>query len=173
MSNGNISIKPKKARKVLVIGVLFFALFIGLWWGVPTYRKAKADAMVTELCAKDGGSKVYEVVRLPAEKFGLHGNVIFSGNKHLPPLRKQAKPNDEFYFTSETEWIIPDSGFNSLVVWRSHQKLFRTVDDKLLGESISYSRRGGDPMGPWHPSSFGCPSDADVAYLVRKVFVRG
>jgi len=154
------------------LGLLFFALLIGLWWVVPTYRKERADALVQELCTKDGGIRVYETIPLPSGKFGKHGNVIFPGNKGLPPFEKNATSGDEFYFTSETTWIVPDSGIGSLAVWKSHQKLFRAVDHKLLGEAISYSRRGGDPIGPWHPSSFGCPRNADITYLVKKALVK-
>lgn len=161
-----------KIRKGPLIGLLLFALLIGLWWGVPTYRKERADALVRELCTKDGGIEVYETIPLPTEKFGKHGNVIFPGNKNLPPLEKDATPSDAFYFTSETTWIVPDSSIGSLAIWRSHQKLFRALDHKLLGEAISYSRRGSDPIGPWHPSSFGCPSNADITYLVKKALVK-
>lgn len=172
MSSKNVEV-PRKIRKPSLIAFLVVvAVLFGFWWGVPTYRKAKADAMVQELCTKDGGIKVYEIVKVPSERFGPYGNVLFPGNKNLPPSRKEAKPTDEFYFTSETTWIVPERGVGSLAVWRSHQKLFRAAGDKLLGESISYSRRGGDPMGPWHPSSFGCPSDADIVYLVKKAFVK-
>lgn len=172
MSSENIEVKPRRIRTRSLISLLVVGVLFGLWWGVPTYRKASADAMVQELCTKDGGIKVYEIVKVPSEKFGLYGNVIFPGNKNLPPSRKEANPTDEFYFTSETTWIVPESGSGSLAVWRSQQRLFRAAGDKLLGESISYSRRGGDPVGPWHPSSFGCPSDSDIVYLVKKVFVR-
>lgn len=172
MSSENIEVKHRKIRQRSLTSLLVVAVLLGLWWGVPTYRKARADAMVQELCTKDGGIKAYEIVKMPSERFDPNGNVIFPGNKNLPPSRKEAKLTDEFYFTSETTWIVPESGFGSLAVWRSHQKLFRAAGDKLLGESISYSRRGGDPMGPWHPSSFGCPSDADIVYLVKKAFVK-
>jgi hypothetical protein len=170
MSRENVA--TNKLRKGSLIGLLLFALLIGLWWGVPTYRKASADAMVKDLCAKDGGVKVYEIMKIPSERFSPYGNVIFPGNKNLPPIQKEVKSTDEFYVTSETTWLVPESGFGSLAIWRSHQKLFRAADHRLLGESISYSRRGGDPFGPWHSSSFGCPSDADIVYLVKKAFVK-
>ena len=172
MSAHDIHVKRRKTRKVGLIGLLFLAIIVGLWWGLPTYRKLQADFMVEELCKKDGGIRVFEIVRLPQERFSPQGNMVFSGNKNLPPLKEGSTPNDEFYFTHETNWILPDSGFNSLAVWKTHQKLFRAKDGKLLGESIAYSRRGGDPMGPWHPSSFGCPKNVDIVFLVRKVIVK-
>lgn len=168
MLNENAVVKPKKTRKGLVIGLLLFALLIGLWWGIPTYRKANANAMVRELCAKDGGVKVYETVKLPVERFDKYGNVMF-GSRLGPPLKQLAKEGDDFFYTWEKTWIIPETSVGALTVWRDHQKLFRATDQKLLGESISYSRRGGDPIGPWHPSSFGCPPNTSNT-LERQVF---
>jgi hypothetical protein len=172
MVNESVVGRSRKTRKGLFIGLLLLVVLIGLWWGVPTYRKAKADLMVKELCAKEGGNKIYEIVRLPPDRFGQQGNVVFFGNKNLPPLKEKATPHDEFYFTYEKTWIVLDAGFNSLAIWRSHHKLYRAIDDKLLAESVAYSRRGGDPMGPWHPSSFGCPLDADIVYLQKKTFLK-
>ena len=55
-------------RKALhiVIGVLFFSLWFGGACKKVTGKKMYRDAKVLELCAKDGGAKVYETVELPA-----------------------------------------------------------------------------------------------------------
>jgi hypothetical protein len=156
--------------KPSVVIAFVIVLLLGLWWGIPTFRKARADALVSELCAKDGGVKIFETVKLPPDNFGPYGNVIFSGKKNLPPLKSQLKPSDPYFVTADTHWIEPDTGLGSLAVWRSHAQLVRNSDGKVLGEAIAYSRRGGDPIGPWHPSSFGCPRDADIVYVVQKVF---
>lgn len=146
----------------VVIGVIA-ALILGLWWGIPTYRKAKADALVDELCAKDGGAKIHEVVKLPAGRFDQHGNV------RIPSL-KYKKENDDFYFTIEDTWIKGRDGDpNELVVWRSRHEVFRNSDGKKLAEFVYYARRGGDPPSPMHPSSYRCPKDIG---LERKVFIK-
>lgn len=160
MSRKNVSIKPKKVRKGLVIGVLFIALVIGLWWGVPTYRKAKADAMVDGLCAKDGGIKVYETVKLPASRFDQYGNV------HVP---FEPKPGEEYYLKMETGWVVPYTGEGNISIAREDYKIYRVVDGKMLGEAVTYLRRGGGPPSPAHPSSYRCPKDVSVS---KKVFVR-
>lgn len=170
MSRESTSVGTRKSSKGPVIFLLILGTLVGFWLGVPTYQKTKADAMVRELCAKDGGMKVYEIVKLPAERFDKNGNVMF-GTRWGPPLKQLAKEGDDFYHTSETTWIIPETGIGSLAMWRSHQKLFRFNDQKLLGEAITYSRRGGDPIGPWHPSSFGCPPNTGNT-LERQVFVK-
>lgn len=158
----------KSVTKIILVVV---AILVVAWWGVPAYRQASADATVRELCAKDGGMKVYEMVKLPAKRFDESGSVTFE-SRLLPPLKQNAKGNDDFFYTWETTWLIPETSVGALAMWRDHQKLFRVVDQKLLGEAIGYSRRGGDPIGPWHPSSFGCPEHADITALVRQIFVQ-
>jgi hypothetical protein len=171
MSSENVEVKPRIIRKRSLISLLIFAILFGLWWGVPTYRKARADAMVRELCAKDGGIKVYETVKLAADRFDEYGNPTF-GSGRMPSPKRNMKPSDEYFYTWDTTWIIPETSVAALAVWRNHQRLFKVADGKLMGEAISYSRRGGDPIGPWHPSHFGCPPNADITMVVRRVFVK-
>ena len=59
--------------------------------GCATPSQMSADVEVTRLCAIDGGIKVYETVKLPAERFDKWGNV------HIPPKDK-ASDLGEFYF---------------------------------------------------------------------------
>ena len=153
--------KLKKSR-IISLGVLTSVLF-GLWWGVPTYKKTKADALVDELCAKDGGITVYETVKLPESRFDQYGNV------HVPS-QKYRKSDDDFYYTTENTWILRGAGDpNDLVIWRGHYVLHRGIDEKKVAESIYYARRGGDPPSPAHPSSHQCPENVSVE---KKVFTR-
>lgn len=160
-----------KRRNKWMYFVLTTCVLLTLWIGIPTFRKAGADATVRELCAKDGKLSVYEIVDLPPSRFNSYGRATFAGNGVLPPLERYKRPETDFFYTDETTWILPEASFEP-ALWRSHQILFRATDKKILGEAISYSRRGGDPIGPWHPSSFGCPDHADITILVEKVFVR-
>lgn len=153
----------------ILSGVALICFVVLIWAGIPEYEKAQADTLVRELCAKDGGMHVYEVVKLPASRFESHGLVTFPGPRLLPRSERYMKPDDEFFSTYDRTTIVPAAGFHP-EVWRNHHKLFRTADRKLLGEGISYARRGGDPIGPWHPSSFLCPSNADIVNIVRQVF---
>ncbi len=41
-------------------------------------------------------------------------------------------------------------------MWKSEYKIYRKSDSKIMGESIRYTRQGGDLPGPWHESSYGC-----------------
>jgi len=115
--------------------------------GCTTPSQWIADAQVDELCAKDGGIKVYETVTLPKERFNQWGQ--FTGIT----VGENTKPTDEYYwFSKDTE--IPNA--SGLVITKFHAWVYRRSDQKLLGETISYWRRGGDIPLPAHPSSYGC-----------------
>lgn len=124
-------------------------------------ERARLDQQVKELCAKDGGIRVYETVKLPPEKFDKYGVVRI-------PSRRDAKPEDEYFYDNETTYL--QAGNPSLR--RSYTNVVRRSDSKVLGEAISYHRVGGDIPGPWHPSSFACPKPADLS-LEKAIFVRG
>jgi hypothetical protein len=157
--------------KGVIVFLCALAVFPFLWFFVPAFQKARADSLVRELCGKDGGMKVHEIVSFPKARFDQFGSPTFPGSGGLPPLKKEdGKTDGEFYFTLQTTWVWPESSWLPSV-WRSEQRLYRQVDGKLLGQAVSYSRKGGDPIGPWHPSSFGCPLDADITVLVRHVFI--
>jgi len=79
-----------------------------------------------------------------------------------------AKPEDEYYYESSMSYI--EKGNPEM--WQLHFKIYRRVDNKLLGEAISYARRGGDIPGPWHDSSFMCPDRADVSDLEKRIFTK-
>ena len=124
--------------------------------------KAELDAEVKRLCAIDGGIKVYETVKLPAERFDKYGNVRI-------PAKKDARPEDEYYI----EWDVQYLKKGNPSFWRSHHRLIRRRDQKLLGESIMYARSGGDMPGPWHGSSFKCPEPTQGPSLESSVFSKG
>ena len=60
-------------RAVVVVSV---AVFLGLLW-IAAGEKWWLDYQVRELCAKDGGVKVYETVTLPPDKFNQYGQINF------------------------------------------------------------------------------------------------
>jgi hypothetical protein len=127
--------------------------------------KAELDAEVRRLCAIDGGVRVYETVMLPAERFDKYGQI------HVPQ-KQSAKQSDEYYYEWKVTYLKsgnPGDGIPDLA--RSQFLLYRTGDNKLLGESVTYIRRGGNLPGPWHPSSFSCPSNANITDLKKQVFI--
>ena len=140
-----------------VVGLSIAAL-LGLLW-LAAGEKWLADRQVRELCAKDGGVKVYETVRLPPERFNKYGLLRI-------PDKRNAKSGDEYY----TEWNTQILTEGNPSIRRDHFLLYRKSDQKLLGEAVSYARLGGDMPGPWHGSSFRCPDRADDVSLERRVF---
>ena len=123
--------------------------------------KAYYDQQVREMCAKDGGVRVYETVRLSAEKFNEWRQVRI-------PSKQNAKLGDEYFYGAISNQLRN----GNLEIWQYKYKVYRRVDNKLLGESLGYARGGGDLPGPWHESSFGCPGNTDITDLNKLIFVK-
>ncbi|SER25823.1 hypothetical protein SAMN05421690_10154 [Nitrosomonas sp. Nm51] len=140
---------------------LLTTIVLPLLSACATPSQIMADAEVRRLCEKDGGIRVYETVTLPVERFNKYGQI-------LVPAKRLAKPEDKFYYESFQNYFRkgnPD-------IYQLHTKVYRKTDSKLLGESISYVRRGGDMPGPWHPSSFSCPEEAGLNNLNKQIFIK-
>lgn len=154
----------KISRKAWITIVV--VALLGLWWGVPTLKQWRADKLVDELCAKDGRVTVYETVSLPKGRFNQWGQFVVSDERVMDP-------NDQYYTTWKTTKIMgdPNSSDWKLTVYQDHFSLYRVADKKILGESTGYARRGGDPIGPWHPSSHACPGNVK-SRLVKQVFLK-
>ncbi|MBX3647517.1 MAG: hypothetical protein KDD77_01715 [Caldilineaceae bacterium] len=152
-------------RTVDAAGILFLLLWVGasFWYGGG--RMYYYDMQVNRMCAIDGGVKLYEAVKLPVEEYDQYAkrNWIF-------PDRAQEKSADKYYY--EVEYHHFREGAPQMT--RRHAKIIRRSDGKTLGESISYSRGGGDLPGPWHPSTLICPPiSKDNPGLEVSIFQRG
>ena len=122
-------------------------------------EKARLDDDVRRLCGQDGGVKIYEKVKLPPEKFDKFGVALI-------PSKDKAKSEDEYYYERDVQYLKKGNP----EMWRSHHRLIRRKDGQVLGESIRYTRRGGDMPGPWHDSSFSCPDTGTQPGLEQLVF---
>jgi hypothetical protein len=151
--------KPAGVRNGIALIVAFLWLGASFWYSGG--RKFYYDWRVDQMCAVDGGVKVYETVKLPAERFDKYGNI------DVPNL-KYAKPTDEYYFEIDDKYFR--RGDPNLI--RSVTRIIRRSDGKVLGESIRYGRGGGDFPGPWHPSTFDCPSIKELR-LESSIFTTG
>lgn len=146
--------------------------FILMLWFLPimascaTPSKSELDVEVSRLCAIDGGVKVYEMVTLPPEKFNKYGQINF-----YRPTQGENTLGPEYIYKWEKHYY-KQGEIEEAAMWRDYIKIIRRSDGKLLGESISYSRRGGDIPGPWHPSSFSCPPTAQPG-LEASIFLNG
>ena len=149
--------KLVRVAMITVIATIWFGA--SFWYGGG--RKIYYDTQVRELCAKDGGVKVYEQVVLPVERFDKWGNVDVPNKRH-------AKQYDEYYFEPETAYLKQGSP----VLVRTVTRIIRRSDGKVLGESVRYGRGGGDLPGPWEPSTFDCPPIVELG-LESSIFSKG
>lgn len=131
--------------------------------GCATPSQMVLDAEVKRLCAIDGGIKVYETVKLPADRFNKWGQINF-----YKPTQGENTLGPEYVYRSETMYLRqghPD-------LRRDHVQVFRKSDMKILGEATTYVRGGGDLPGPWQPSAFRCPnvSISNGVALINRIF---
>lgn len=154
----------RRAHSPAVRGLIAVACIVtlsGLLW-LAVGEKWLADQQVRELCAKDGGVRVYETVVLPEQQFNELKQKNFV-------LEYQAKPTDEYYIETDKHYYRK----GRLSVSRSQSRLIRRSDGRVLGEYIRYARVGGDLPGPWHHSSFSCsdlmkqPVNFETAIFVK------
>ena len=139
--------------------LLLAIIVLPLLSACATPSQIMVDAEVRRLCEIDGGIKVYETVKLSSNRFDEYGQLRI-------PAKWLAKPKDEYFYESSQDYF--KEGY--LDIYKLHIKVFRNLDNKLLGESISYARRGGDIPGPWHSSSFSCPEEAGLKNLIKQIF---
>jgi hypothetical protein len=121
--------------------------------------KAHYDRQVQELCAKDGGIRVYETAPLTPDLMDKAGRIWI-------PDKERLKSTDEYYYESEDRYYR--QGNPTLL--QSRYRIIRRTDGKVLGESIFYGRGGGDLPGPWHESSFTCPNPIQSPGLETSIF---
>lgn len=125
-------------------------------------EKDRLDREVERLCAIDGGTRVYETVTLPSDKFNQWGQINF-----YRPDQGENTLGAEYVFKRETYYYKkgnPD-------LFRLYTQIYRRLDDKLLGESVFYKRGGGDLPGPWHGTSYMCPELSVKTDIIRQIFV--
>jgi len=151
---------------IKVLSLVFAALILIplLVLGFYEGRKAYWDAQVTEMCAKDGGIKVYETVKLPADKFNEWGQINF-----YKPTRGENTIGPEYQFKRKTIYYRQGNP----EVSRIHHQVIRRSDSKLLGDTVFYGGGGGDGPGPWHGSSFRCPDpvEGEPNALLKFIFI--
>lgn len=136
---------------------LGWAALMMAWLGVSFWyaggRKYYYDAWVEEMCAKDGGVKVFERAKLTKEEFER-----FASRNFVVPSKELAEIDDAFY--REHRETVINEGVPKLL--RSRDTIIRKGDGKSMGESITYFRIGGAFPGPWHEVGFYCPINQNL-----------
>ena len=141
------------------------------WYGYVEYRRNYWDDRVREMCAKDGGIKVFERVALTDKRYldadgGIRLPSKVERGPEFAPLPFEAKPDDLFYWQMET--IVIRRGAPSIV--RNEMRVIRSSDGKLLALATSFGRHGGDLIALEVGSRFRCPPGGETE-LFRQVFI--
>lgn len=126
------------------------------------------DRQMKELCEKDGGVRVFEVVTLPASYFDSDGQV--KSTEWVAQETGRAKSERLLRSIGKDEYRVyldiqilkdgdPVQGDGRL----RHRswKIVRSSDGRLLGEAAQYARSGGDYIYWGHFSQANCPSKFD------------
>lgn len=149
----------------ILISIMTFSAWYGWAFWEFTGKKMYWDYQVRQMCANDGGVKVYETVLLPNAEYDWL-------QEHGLPLGKHEKPEFTYYIEAKEKQIRESDPEIYKNVWR----VVRRSDEKVLAKSSSYGRIGGDlPGNPFPSTSFGCPS-AKVSRLTElrvSVFFKG
>lgn len=155
----------KLLRVGRTIAAALLASLIGA--GLVGCERYSLDRQMEELCAKDGGVKVYETVTLPAEMFDQNGDP-FPGWRSRPESQRLG---DDYRLVEETAYLKqgdPLKGEGRLTRYQS--RVIRKADGKVLGEGVMYGRSGGDFIIVDHFSSKACGESRGV---IRSVFRKG
>ena len=158
-----------KAKHMILSGLGVFVLWLFFW---PS-EKDHLNAQMAELCKKDGGVKIYETVKLPAEMFDQFGQPKFEKNNVLKmPKNMQAhRLGSSYTYIIETTVLKEgDPWKNQGYLSKDQFRIQRNVDKKIMAEEIQYYRSGGDRWYPGHPSASSCPLGA--GNITEKVFIK-
>lgn len=147
--------------------LVFLATAIGAVGGCEKYE---LDRQMEELCKKDGGVRVYETVTLPPEMFDQNGEP-FPGWATRPPEDRVGPDYRLTWSITDLKRGEPLRGEGRLSQHR--RAVVRLSDNKVLGESISYGRSGGDFIVLGHFTSKTCPPGiGGSAPLIHAVFIK-
>jgi hypothetical protein len=131
------------------------------------------DRKMEELCKKDGGVKVYETVTLPASEFSPEGLPLYK-YQTLAKSREDYLGPDYRYVEEVVILVGKDADIEKGEgrLTRRHTAIYRRSDGRLLGESVSYGRGGGDGfMFGFAPSGNHCPNPR--VNLLGHLFLKG
>ena len=133
----------------------------------------RLDAEAQRLCAIDGGIKVYETVTLPASEFSNVGQPLARYAQQAKSPEDRLGPDYRYAWERTILFGVGaklEAGEGTLV--RNHVAITRRADGRLLGESVSYARGGGDGFTfGFQPSGNHCPSPR--IDLISSVFIKG
>jgi hypothetical protein len=155
-------VKALKIGSVIVAGLVCLPILL---FGFFEGRKSYWDWKVGQLCATDGGIKVFESIQLPDSEFALYLN---TWGKLAIPFEKRAPEKVSIVQNSTQSYIHR----NDPEVRRDEMVIYRRSDQKVLARSVIYSRVGGDLVAI-HPSYFMCPENRNQPDIFAAVIRKG
>lgn len=153
-----------KTKHIVLSVLAVFVLWLIFW---PS-EKDHLNAQMAVLCKKDGGVKIYETVKLPAEMFNEWGGL--KNKKFTRQNNKDSMLIGNDYILIEESISIKkgDIQKDEGVLSRTRSEIRRTTNNALLAEAVEYRRAGGDRWNAGMPSADSCPIDS--IDLFNKVF---
>lgn len=126
-------------------------------------RKAYWDYQVREMCAKDGGVKISEVIVLsPREAKAMPKNGGYIG---VGPESLASPQVPVFYRVKEAKY----REWNPRVS-REEKEIVRRSDGRVIATSVVYGRGGGDVPSFAFPSVFYCPDLGQEMKEIDRIF---
>ena len=149
------------------------ALLVLLALGTSGCERWRLDRQMELLCQQDGGIKVYETVTLPASEFSNVGQPLARYAQQAKSPEERLGPDYRYVWQRTVLFGVGaklEAGEGTLV--RDHLSITRRADGRLLGESVSYARGGGDGFTfGFQPSGNHCPKPR--VDLIGFVFLKG
>ena len=140
---------------------------IALLCGFYLYPLWMIDAELERLCKAEGGVKVFESVKLPADQFRPDGYPAFFREKVWGVLSQ--------------DWLMPNyrlkfsQGVVKKIFWvtlsRDSVTVERVTDSKVMGQVVIYHRSGGGVISEGDGKR--CPNEGSNVDLVKAVFIQG
>jgi hypothetical protein len=142
-----------KIGDIILSGFGLVMLYLLFWPSEKDYL----NAQMAELCKRDGGVKIYEKVKLPADAFNQWGGLktpktLKRGNDYVSLVADVYEISTEIQVIKDGDLQKGEGRLN-----RQHQKLIDIRTNKLLAEGVFYHRAGGDRWSPGMHSQSGCP----------------
>lgn len=161
LAKGLIPFQSFPPQLTIAVYISIFLLWFGIAFWKVTGKKLYWDYQINVKCEVDGGNKVYETIELPKEKFDKWGYVNF-----YAPIKNENALGPEFVLKRQVTYFRKS---NPTLV-RVHYEISHSSSQSVIGETVRYSRRGGDFPGPWMGSSYACPSDSGIKALLKAIF---
>ncbi len=145
--------------KKLLIALCLSAIFAGC----TTPKQALYDAEVDRLCASEAAVRVYESVTLSNDRFDSRGFL-----KGIASINFEGSLGPDYIYSLEDTAVAGGTSESASVILKHTSKIIRKSDGKVLGESVYFSRYGGDFLPGFQPSHYGCPPTVGITSAVFK-----